>query len=118
MRNYSLLEFVIQHANLKKGKNRLDVVIRNGGNEVLRNLILLLRSKDKSNIFVENKEQFIHALVPGKETIVGFQVSLRDNCSVFFSVTGFGNADDCFSAKSLPMRLVVEGVPQDDILAS
>ena len=117
MRNYSLLEFVIQHANLKKGKNRFDVVIRNGGDEVLRNIILLLRPIDKNNILVEKSEQFIHALVPGKETIVGFQVSLRDTCSVFFSVTGFGNADDCFSTKSLPMKLVVEDVPQEDIRA-
>jgi hypothetical protein len=108
MRNYSLLEFVIQHANLKKGKNRLDVVIRNGGDEVLRNLILLLRSIDKNNILVEKSEQFIHALVPGKKISVDFQVSLRDSCSVFFSVTGFGNADDYFSTTSLPMKLVVE----------
>jgi hypothetical protein len=109
MRNYSLLEFVIQHANLKKGKNRLDVVIRNGGDEVLRNIILLLRSIDKNNILVEKSEQFIHALVPGN--------SLRDSCSVFFSVTGFGNADDYFSTTSLPMKLVVEDVPQEDIRA-
>jgi len=110
MRNYSLLEFVIQHSNLKKGKNRLGVVIRNGGDEVLRNIILLLRPIDKNNILVEKSEQFI-------QTSVGFQVSLRDTCSVFFSVTGFGNADDCFSTTSLPMKLVVEDVPQEYIRA-
>ena len=118
MRGYSLLEFLIQHANLKKGKNRLDVVICNDGDEVLRNIILLLRPIDKNNILVENSEQFIHALVPGKETIVGFHVSLRDSCSVFFSVTRFGNADDYFSATSLPMRLVVEDILQNDSMPS
>ena len=64
MRGYSLLEFLIQHANLKKGNNRLDVVIRNDGDEVLRNIILHLRPIEKNNILVENSEQFIHALVP------------------------------------------------------
>ena len=93
MRGHSLLEFLIQHTNLKKGKNRLDVIIRNGGDEVLRNIILLLRPLDKDTISVEKSEQFIHALMPGKETNIGFKISLRDSCSVFISATGFGNAD-------------------------
>jgi hypothetical protein len=115
MRNYSLLGFFIHNANLRKGKNRLDVVIRNDGDEVLRNIIMHLRPLDKNNISVEKGKQFIHALVPGKEISVGFQVSLRASGSVFLSVTGFGNADDYFSTKSLPMKLVVEDVRQEDI---
>ena len=115
MRNYSLLEFVIPHTNLKKGKNTLDVTIRNNGEEILRNIILLLSPIDKNNILVEKHEQFVHALVPGKEISVGFQVSLRASGSVFLSVTGFGNADDYFSTKSLPMKLVVEELPAEDI---
>jgi hypothetical protein len=93
----------------------LDVVIRNDGDEILRNIILLLSPIDENSVLVEKSKQFIHALVPGKETTVVFQVSLRASGSVFFSVSGFGNADDCFSTKSLPIKLVVEDVPQEDI---
>ena len=118
MRDHSLLAFLIQHANLKKGKNRLDVVIRNDGDEVLRNIILLLRPLDEDTISVERSEQFIHALMPGKETNIGFQISLRASCSVYFSATGFGNADDYFSTTSVPVKLVVEDVMHNDILAS
>ncbi len=118
MRNYSLLRFFIQHANLRKGTNRLDVVIRNDGDEVLRNIILLLSPLDEETISVERSKQFIHALMPGKDTNIGFQISLRASCLVFFSATGFGNADDCFSAKSLPIKLIVEDVTHKDILAS
>ena len=114
MREYSLLEFVIQNANFRKGKNRLDVVIRNEGKEVLRSLILLLSSIDKTKILIEKSEQFIHALVPGKETNVEFPVSLRASCSVCLCVTGFGNADDCFRTKSLPMKLIVEDMLQEN----
>jgi hypothetical protein len=117
VRDYSLLEFVIPHASFRKGKNRLDVIIRNNGEEILRNLILLLSPIDKSNILVEKREQFVHALVPGKEINVGFQVSLKDSGSVFLAVAGFGNADDYFSTKSLPMKLVVEELPAEDIRA-
>ena len=115
MRNYSLLEFVISNANLKKGKNRLGVTIRNNGEEILRNIILLLNPIDKNNILVEKNEQFVHALVPGKEISVDFQVSLRASGSVYLSVTGFGNADDYFSTESSPMKLVVEELPEEDI---
>ncbi len=118
MREHSLLEFLIQHANLKKGKNRLDLVIRNNGDEVLRNIVLLIRPLHEDTISVEKSKQFIHALMPGKETNIGFQISLRDSCSIFFSATGFGNADDYFSITSLPMKLVVEDLPHNDILAS
>jgi hypothetical protein len=116
VRDYSLLEFVIPHANLRKGKNKLDVIIRNNGEEILRNIILLLNSIDENNILVEKREQFVHALVPGKEISVGFQVSMKDSGSVFLAVTGFGNADDYFSTKSLPMKLVVEELLAEDIL--
>jgi hypothetical protein len=118
VRDYSLIEFIIPHANLRKGKNRLDVIIRNNGEEILRNIILLLSSIDKSTILVEKREQFVHALVPGKEISVGFQVYLKDSGSVFLAVTGFGNADDYFSTKSLPMKLVVEELPAEDIRAA
>lgn len=114
----SLLEFVIQNSKLKKGKNRLDVIIRNGGDEVLRNIIMLLSPLDNTKILVEKKEYFIHALVPGKETIIKFPVSLQDSCSISLSVTGFCNADDYFSVKSLPMKLVVEKPLQDNIPTS
>lgn len=93
----------------------MDVVIRNEGEEVLRNLILLLSPIDKNKILIEKSEQFIPALVPGKETIVEFPVSLKDSCSVYLSITGFGNADDYFSTNSLPMKLVVENILQEDI---
>lgn len=116
-RDYYLLEFVIQNEKLRKGKNRLNVVIRNEGDEVLRNIILLLSPVDKTKILVEKNQQFIHALIPGKATIIGFPVSLKDSCSVFLSVTGFGNADDYFNTKSLPLELVVENIAQDDIRA-
>lgn len=118
MRDYSLLEFVIPQANLRRGKNRLDVIIRNNGEEILRNIILLLSPIDKNNILVEKCEQFIHALVPGKEISVGFQVYLKDSCSVFLAVAGFGNADNYFSTKSLPMKLVIEELPAEDIRAA
>jgi len=118
MRGHCLLEFLIQHANLKKGKNMLDVVIRNDGDEVLRNIVLLLRPLDEDTISVKKSKQFIHALMPGKGTNIGFQISLRASCSVFFSATGFGNADDYFSITSVPMKLVVEDVTHNDILAS
>jgi hypothetical protein len=117
VRDYSLLEFVIANANLRKGKNRLDVIIRNNGDEILRNIILLLSPIDKNNILVEEGKQFVHALVPGKEISVGFRVSLRASGAVCLSVTGFGNADDYFSTKSLPMKLVVEELPAEDIRA-
>lgn len=113
LRDYSLLEFVITHTNLRKGKNKLDVIIRNNGDEVLRNIILLLSPIDKTNILIEKSKQFVHALVPGKEISVGFQVSLRASGSVLLSVTGFGNADDYFSTTSLPMKLVVEDLPAE-----
>jgi hypothetical protein len=115
VRNYSLLDFVIPNANLKKGKNRLDVTIRNNGEEILRNILLLLSQLEKNNILVEKHKHFIHALVPGKEISVGFEVSLRASGSVCLSVTGFGNADDYFSTKSLPMQLIVEELPAEDI---
>lgn len=115
MREYSLLEFVIQNAKLRKGLNRLDVIIRNEGDEILRNIILLLNPIDKTKMLIEKNQQFIHALIPGKETTIGFPVSLEDSCSVFLSVTGFGNADDYFNTKSSPLKLVVENLPQDDI---
>jgi hypothetical protein len=95
----------------------LNVVIRNEGDEVLRNIVLLLSPVDKTKILVEKNQQFIHALVPGKETIIGFPVSLKDSCCVSLSVTGFGNADDYFNTKSLPLELVVENIAQDDIQA-
>ena len=53
MRGYSLLEFLIQHEKLKKGKSRLDVIIRNDGDEVVRKIILLLRPLDEDTISVE-----------------------------------------------------------------
>ena len=115
MRNYSLLKFVITHANLRRGKNNLDVTICNNGDEILRNVIFLLTPIDKNNILVEKSKQFVHALVPGKEISVGFQVSLRASGSVLLSVTGFGNADDYFSTKSLPIKLVVEESTAKDI---
>ncbi len=115
MSEYSPLEFVIQNVSFRIGRNRLDVVIRNNGKEVLRNFILLLSPIDKTKIFVEKSKQFIHALVPGKETSVGFPVSLNDSCSVCFSITGFVNSDDYFSTKSLPIKLDVEDTLQDDI---
>ena len=117
MREYSLLEFIITHANLRRGKNRLDVIIRNNGDEILRNIILLLSPINKNNILVEEGKQFVHALVPGKEISVGFRVSLRASGAVFLSATGFGNADDYFSTKSLPMKLFVEELPAKDIQA-
>ena len=83
----------------------------------MRNIILLLSPIDKNNILVEKSEQFVHAIVPGKEISVGFQVSLRASGSVFLSMKGFGNADDYFSTKSLPLKLVVEELPAEDILA-
>ena len=62
-------------------------------------------------------EQFIYALMPSKETNIDFQVSLKASCSVFISATGVGNADDYFSTTSVPIKLVVEDVTQNDILA-
>jgi hypothetical protein len=115
VRNYSLLEFVVPNANLKKGKNRLDVTIRNNGQEILRNILLLLSPLDKNNILVEKHKQFIHALVPGKEISVGFEVSLRASGSICLSVTGFANADDYFSTKSSPIKLIIEELVAEDI---
>lgn len=101
---------------LRKGRNRLNVLIQNEGDDILRNMILLLSPLDKTKILIEKNQQFIHSLIPGKATTIEFIVSLKDSCSVSLLMAGFANADHYFRKQSLPLSLIVENLPEDEIL--
>jgi hypothetical protein len=107
-RQYSLLEFTLQPTKIACGLQRLRASVRNKGDGVLRNIVLLIHSMDESNLSISGGEKFIYAIMPGKEALVDFQVIVAADTEVYLSLSGFKNGDMFFSADSARYRVLVE----------
>jgi hypothetical protein len=106
-RKHSLLKFTLQPIKVTAGKQKLTANIKNTGDEVLRNMVLLLHSLNE-NLSVKGGERFIYALMPGQETTLDLQVSVASNAQVYFSLSGFKNCDVYFTVDSQPHQIIVE----------
>jgi len=104
---YSLLEFTVQPKKVAAGRQNLKANIRNIGDGVLRNMVLLVHPLNES-LSVSGGEKFIYALMPGQEATVDFPVFVADNAQIYFSLSGFKNCDVFFRTTSVPQKIVVE----------
>jgi hypothetical protein len=104
---YSLLEFTIQPNKVASGRQKLKASIKNRGDGVLRNMVLLVQPLNEG-LSVIGGEKFIYALMPGQEATINFQVFVAHNSQVYFSLSGFKNCDMFFRTASTPQKIVVE----------
>jgi hypothetical protein len=104
---YSLLEFTLRSAKVTAGSQKLTANIKNTGDDVLRNMVILLRSLNE-NLSVKGSERFIYALMPGQEATVNLPVFIASNTQVYFSLSGFKNGDVFFSVDSPLHQIFVE----------
>ena len=107
-KGYSFLEFSLKPFKIPIGKQELKANIRNTGDGVLRNVVLLMHSLDENSLLVRGSEKFIYALMPGQEATVGFQVFVSSNAQIYFSLSGFKNGDVFFRTDSSRHQIFVE----------
>jgi hypothetical protein len=105
---YSLLEFALNPTKLTRRSGKLTANVRNTGDAVLKNMILIIYSLNEKGHFVRRGEKFIYALMPGQEASACFDVLATSDTRVYFSLSGFKNGDVFFRKDSLPHQIRVE----------
>jgi hypothetical protein len=105
---YSLLEFALNRTKLPCHSPKLTANVRNTGDAVLKNMILIMYSLNEKGFFVRSGEKFIYSLMPGQETSACFNVLTDYDTRVYFSLCGFKNGDVFFCKDSPPHQIIVE----------
>ena len=104
----SLLEFVLTPTKLACRSGKLTANVRNTGDAVLKNLILIMYSLNDQGLFVRRGEKFIYSLMPGQEASACFDFLATSDTRVYLSLSGFKNGDIFFKKNSPLHQICVE----------
>lgn len=112
----SFLELILQPAKVPQGIQKLRANVRNKSDTVVRNIILTMHSMNEKAISVRRGEKFIYALMPGQEVSADFDILADSDAHVYFSLSGFKNADMFFRTNSTTQKILVNNSAANVIL--
>jgi hypothetical protein len=107
-RAYSFFKFFLNPTKVTRGTQKVTASVRNTSDVVVRNIILTMHSLNEKALSVVGSEKFIYALMPGQEASADFDVLAASDAQIYFSLSGFKNADVFFRIKSLTHNLRVK----------
>ncbi len=109
------LEFRLLSATKVAGHYLLTLNLKNAGSNILKNLVVKLRSPDP-RFSVNCAGCFVYALMPDVDENVKFRVFDSSLARAYFSVDGYSSGDSYFSIESPMMAIQTKNTIAKEML--